>query len=148
LGGALYIEDFRRMLAKVGCYDYRTISKTPITLNNEDIRRKAGMIDFYSMTVRTFKCDFEDISENFGHVACYQGTIPEFPHGFTLDDHYCFQTGIPVPVCGNTYKMISESRFADHFKVTGDFSTHFGPFDCSVVPVQEGINSNESDACC
>ena len=148
LGGALYIEDFRRMLAKVGCYDYRTISKTPITLNNEDIRRKAGMIDFYSITVRTFKCDFEDISENFGHVACYQGTIPEFPHGFTLDEQYCFQTGIPVPVCGNTYKMISESRFGDHFKVTGDFSTHFGPFDCSVVSVQEGINSNESDACC
>ena len=148
LGGALYIEDLRRMLAKVGCYDFRTISKTPITLNNQDIQRKAGMIDFYSMTVRTFKCDFEDICENYGHVAYYQGTIPEFPHGFTLDDHHYFQTGIPAPVCGNTYKMISESRFADHFKVTGDFSTHFGPFDCSVVPVQEGINSNESDACC
>ncbi len=148
LGGALYIEDFRRMLAKVGCYDYRTISKTPISLNNEDIRRKAGMINFYSMTVRTFKCDFEDICENFGHVAYYQGTIPEFPHGFTLDNHHYFHTGIPVPVCGNTYKMISESRFAYHFKVTGDFSTHFGPFDSSLVSVQEGINSNESDACC
>ena len=148
LGGALYIEDFRRMLAKVGCFDYRTVSKTPITLNNEDIQRKAGMIDFYSMTVRTFKCDFEDICENFGHVACYQGTIPEFPHGFTLDDHHYFQTGIPVSVCGNTYKMVSESRFKDYFKVIGDFSTHYGPFDCSIVPQQEGIHTNDNGACC
>ena len=136
------------MLAKVGCYDHRVISKTPITLNNQDIRHKVGMIDFYSMTVRTFKCDFEDICENFGHVACYQGTIPEFPHGFTLDDHYYFQTGTPIPICGNTYKMISKSRFADYFNVTGDFSTHFGPFDCSAVSVKEGLNSNESEACC
>ena len=148
LGGALYIEDFRRMLAKVGCFDYRTVSKTPITLNNDDIQRKAGMIDFYSMTVRTFKCDFEDICENFGHVAQYQGTIPEFPHGFTLDDHHYFQTGIPVPVCGNTYKMISESRFKDYFKVTGDFSTHYGPFDCNIAPQLEGIHTNDNGACC
>jgi arsenite methyltransferase len=148
LGGALYIEDFRRMLAKIGCLDYRAISKTPITLNNEDIQRKAGMIDFYSMTVRTFKSDFEDICENFGHVAYYNGTIPEFPHGFTLDNHHYFQTGIPVPVCGNTYKMLSESRFGDHFKLTGDFTTHFGPFDCSVSPAQEGIPAKEDGACC
>ena len=46
LGGALYTEDFRRLLAKVGCFDYRTVYKTPITLNNDDIQRKAGMIDF------------------------------------------------------------------------------------------------------
>ena len=148
LGGALYTEDFRRLLAKVGCFDYRTLYKTPITLNNDDIQRKAGMIDFYSMTVRTFKCDFEDICENFGHVAYYEGTIPEFPHGFTLDDHHYFETGIPVPVCGNTYKMISESRFKDYFKVIGDFSTHYGSFDCSVATQQEGIHTEDNGACC
>ena len=148
LGGALYIEDFRRMLAKIGCLDYRAISKTAITLNNEDIQRKAGMIDFYSMTVRTFKSDFEDIFENFGHVAYYNGTVPEFPHGFTLDNQHYFQTGIPVPICGNTYKMLSESRFGDHFKLTGDFTTHFGPFDCSVAPAQEGIPAKEDGSCC
>ncbi|MEK9629929.1 MAG: methyltransferase domain-containing protein [Nitrospinota bacterium] len=148
LGGALYTEDFRRLLAKVGCLDVRTISKTPITLNNEDIQRKAGMIDFYSMTVRSFNCDFEDICENFGHVAYYQGSIPEFPHGFTLDNHHYFQTGVPVPICGNTYKMLNESRFSEHFKLTGNFSTHYGPFDCSVVTQQEGIPSNGNGACC
>ena len=98
------------MLAKVGCLDYRTVSKNSITLNNEEIQRKVGMIDFFSMTVRTFKCDFEDICENFGHVAYYKGTIPEFPHGFTLDDNHLFQTALPVPVCGNTSGLLLVPR--------------------------------------
>lgn len=148
LGGALYIEDFRRALARVGCHDYRVVSKTPLTLNNEDIQRKAGMVDFYSMTVRTFKCDFEDLCENFGHVARYQGTLPEFPHGFALDSRHYFQTGVPVPVCGNTYKMLSESRFGEHFKLEGDFSTHYGPFDRGAAPRQEGVPVGENGSCC
>lgn len=149
LGGALYIEDFRRMLRNAGSLDYRVVSKTPLTLNNEDIQRKVGMIDFFSMTVRSFKCEFEDICENFGHVAYYKGSIPEFPRGFTLDDHHYFQTGIPVPVCGNTSKMLGETRFGEHFKIVGDFSTHYGPFDCSTPQPQEGVSSTDSNgACC
>jgi SAM-dependent methyltransferase len=46
LGGALYIEDFRRMLADLGCLDYRVVSKTRLLLNDPEIRRKAGKIDF------------------------------------------------------------------------------------------------------
>ena len=26
--------------------------------------------------------------------------------------------------------MVQETRFGKHFRVTGDKSTHFGPFDC------------------
>jgi arsenite methyltransferase len=98
--------------------------------------------------VRSFKCDFEDICENFGHVAYYKGSISEFPHGFTLDDHHYFQTGVPVTVCGNTSKMLSETRFAEHFNITGDFSTHYGPFDCSTPQAQEGISASNDGACC
>jgi len=148
LGGALYIEDFRRILRNIGILDYRVIAKNPLSLNNEDIQRKVGMVDFYSMTVRSFKCNFEDICENFGHVAYYQGSIPEFPHGFTLDDHHYFQTGIPVSVCGNTSKMLSESRFGEHFDLLGNFSTHYGPFDCITPQAQEGISANDNGACC
>ena len=148
LGGALYIEDFRRILRNIGILDYRVIAKNQISLTNEDIQRKVGMVDFYSMTVRSFKCDFEDICENFGHVAYYKGSIPEFPHGFTLDDHHYFQTGIPVPVCGNTSKMLSESRFGEHFDLLGNFSTHYGPFESSTPQAQEGLSANDNDTCC
>ena len=148
LGGALYIEDFRRILRNIGILDHRVIAKNQLSLNNDDIQRKVGMVDFYSMPVRSFKCDFEDICENFGHVAYYKGSIPEFPHGFTLDDHHYFQTGIPVPVCGNTSKMLSESRFGEHFDLLGTFSTHYGPFESSAPQAQEGLSANDNDTCC
>lgn len=135
LGGALYIEDFRRLLGKLGCRDHRVLARRRIDLDDPEIEAKAGMIDFHSLTVRTFKCDFEDICENYGHVALYRGTIPESPHAFLLDDHHRFPTGLPVPVCGNTAKMLGETRFGRHFEVAGDFSRHFGPFPCGPVPV-------------
>ncbi|MCB0408277.1 MAG: methyltransferase domain-containing protein, partial [Bdellovibrionales bacterium] len=54
LGGALYVEDFRRMMFELGCKDYRLMSTSKIELRNLDIEQKVGMIDFYSMTVRAF----------------------------------------------------------------------------------------------
>jgi SAM-dependent methyltransferase len=146
LGGALYIEDFRRMLREVGCLDYRVVSRRRITLDNPDnsyIWRKAGMIDFYSVTVRAFKLDLEDLCEDYGQVATYLGTIAECPHQFVLDDHHTFENGRPQAVCGNTAAMLSQSRYARHFRVAGDRSTHFGPFDCG-PPLEGSI----SGACC
>lgn len=144
LSGAMYVEDFRRLLRKVGCLDYRILSKNKLTLDDPEIERKIGMIGFYSHTVRAFKCDFEDVCENFGHVARYKGSIPENPHAFMLDDHHLFKTGMPMPVCGNTAKMLTETRYREHFNVAGDFSTHYGVFDCGGTPE----DSTPSGACC
>ena len=144
LGGAMYTEDFRRMMGKIGIADTRITSKRQLTLDDPDIQRKAGMIDFYSMTVRAFKVDLEDICENYGHVAYYKGTIPESPHSFVLDDHHEFKTGLPVPVCGNTANMISQTHFKEHFRVEGDFSTHYGVFDCAPA----SSNKTDTGACC
>jgi len=33
-----------------------------------------------------------------------------------------------VSVCGNTWRMLAESRLAPHFSLMGDFSRHFGLF--------------------
>lgn len=148
LGGALYIEDFRRMLFDLGCPDYRVVSKAKLTLNNEEIEAKAGMIDFYSMTIRAFKLDLEDRCEDYGQVAFYQGTIPQFPHGFLLDDHHLFRTGIPVPICGNTAAMIGQTRFAKHFKIIGDTETHYGLFDCGPTPAITAGADAGFGACC
>ena len=142
LGGAMYTEDFRRMMTKIGIADTRVISKRQLTLDDPDVQQKAGMIDFYSMTVRAFKVDLEDICENYGHVAYYKGTIPESPHSFVLDDHHEFRTGMPVPVCGNTANMLKDTRFKDHFRIEGDFSTHYGVFDCAPS------DSVDTGACC
>jgi ubiquinone/menaquinone biosynthesis C-methylase UbiE len=148
LGGALYIEDFRRVLREVGCFDYRVVSKRRLSLDNPDIERKAGMIDFYSMTVRAFKLELEDICEDYGQVATYLGTIPESPHSFTLDDRHLFKTRRPTPVCGNTAAMVTDTRYAKHFKVLGDKSTHFGPFDCGPTVSPQAFADGVSGACC
>ena len=145
LGGAMYIEDFRRLLRNVGCLDYRVVSKSPIELNDEEVLKKTGMIDFYSITVRTFQCDFEDICEDYGHVAYYQGTIDESPLTFVLDDHHIFKKNCPVLVCGNTAKMLSETHYKKHFRVEGDFSTHHGVFDCAPTSFKAEA---QPGACC
>jgi len=147
LGGAMYSEDFRRMLRYVGCLDYRVVKDNPLEIHDPDIHNKVGMIQFSSKSIRTFKSDFEDICENFGHVAYYLGTMKDAPHEFVLDDHHVFKTGMPEPVCGNSAKMLSESRYGKHFRVDGDFSTHYGAFDCSGShPAING--SYDSEFCC
>ena len=148
LGGALYIEDFRRLLRGVGCLDYRVVSSRRIELGSPDIEARAGMIDFYSKTIRAFKLDLEDLCEDYGQVAYYQGTLPESPHQFLLDDHHVFKTGQPMLVCGNTAAMVGDTRYGRHFKVIGDRSTHFGPFDCAPSPGSAGGATPAGGACC
>lgn len=133
LGGALYLEDFRRLLLAVGCNDYRVASRSRIELKNPEVESKAGMIDFWSVTIRAFKLKLEDRCEDYGQIATYLGTIPESPHSFFLDDHHLFEKGRPVPVCSNTAAMLQGTRYTPHFKVMGDLSTHYGRFDCGSV---------------
>jgi arsenite methyltransferase len=149
LGGALYIEDFRRILREVGCLDYRVVTRRRLTLDDPEIERRAGMIDFYSMTVRAFKLDLEDLCEDYGQVAYYRGTVPESPHHFVLDDHHVFHTGQPMLVCGNTAAMVSDTRYGAHFQVLGDRSVHYGPFDCSAKPAGAPTSgAPATGACC
>lgn len=149
LGGALYIEDFRRLLRDVGCLDYRVVSTAPITLSDPELAAKAGMIDFYSLTVRAFKLPCEDLCENYGQVAWYEGSIEGSLHSFTLDNHHTFSTGLPMPICGNTAMMLADTRYAPHFRIDGDMSVHYGPFDSS-PPTAPTIPSDEAvrRGCC
>lgn len=150
LAGALYIEDFRRLLRDLGCLDYRVATSRRINLENPESEAKIGMVNFYSMTIRAFKLgNLEDICEDYGQTATYLGNIPGYPHIFDFDDHHRLITGKPMLVCGNTASMLSETRFAKHFTVTGDQSTHFGPFDCSPAIAKLDQNSASSGgACC
>ncbi len=149
LGGAMYIEDFRRMMREEGCLDYRVVSRHKIKINNPGIEVKAGMVDFYSVTVRAFKLEnLEDICEDYGQVAQYLGTVPGYPHAFELDEHHRFIAGKPMLVCGNTASMLQETRFARHFKVAGDRSSHYGPFECAPASEKHSSNDESGGACC
>ncbi|MCJ8331999.1 MAG: methyltransferase domain-containing protein [Lentisphaeria bacterium] len=144
LGGALYYEDFRRIMQTLGCHDHRIVTKTKIDLNNAEIEAKAGNINFYSITVRAFKLDLEDLCEDYGQTVTYKGS-DEFPHAFVLDDHHTFETGRPMLVCGNTFDMLNKTRFSELFDFSGDKSVHYGLFDCSD---DLSTNTDDSGACC
>lgn len=131
LAGALYGEDFRRLLGELGCADVRTVSQSPLTIDDPAIAAKIGMVSFSSRTVRAFRLALEDRCEDYGQVATYLGSIAECPHAFLLDDHHRLETGRPLRVCGNTAAMLSATRYGRHFRVEGDTSTHFGLFDCA-----------------
>ena len=146
LGGALYEEDFRRMLRDVGCLDYRTVSERPIEIEDEALKAKLSTIRFTSKTIRAFKLtSVEDRCEDYGQVAFYRGGINEMPDAFMLDDHHLFEKDRPMLVCGNSATMVQETRFGRYFDVIGDRSTHFGLFDCAPAPSAEPASGG---SCC
>ena len=146
LGGAMYTEDFRRQMSALGCRDYRVVAKSQILAGDPQIEERIGLMGFWSITLRAFKLDLEDRCEDYGQVAYYLGGVQEAPNAFRLDDHHLFEVGRPVPVCGNTADMLSQSRFGSHFRIEGDKSRHFGLFDCG--PTGSPQSSQDVGACC
>ncbi|HUW83176.1 MAG TPA: methyltransferase domain-containing protein [Phycisphaerae bacterium] len=145
LAGAMYQQDFRRVLVRLGVPDYRVVSTRAIAINDADIAARVGAARFCSMTVRAFKlASLEDERENYGQVARYLGTIAHAPHAFVLDDHHEFVAGKPMLVCGNTAAMVSETRLAPHFEVDGDRSVHYGlfPYGPEVAADSKGDEGN------
>lgn len=147
LGGALYDEDFRRLMARLGWADVRTVSERPLTVDDPALRDALGNARFASRTIRAFKLPdlIEDRCEDYGQVATYRGGIEGQRHAFTLDDHHLFEAGRPERVCGNTAAMLQHTRFAPYFAVTGDRSVHFGLFDCAPAPSAE---ASAAPSCC
>lgn len=143
LSGALYPEDFRRMLERLGCADHRVLARSPVPLLDPEIEARIGMVRFESVTVRAFKLDLEDRCEDYGQSAIYRGDIAHHPHRFVLDDHHVLETSRPLAVCGNTAAMLADTRYAPHFEVTPR-RAHFGLFDCGPTPAPGA----SAAACC
>ncbi|HCQ35347.1 MAG TPA: methyltransferase type 11, partial [Alcanivorax sp.] len=110
--------------------DPRLVESRRLTIENPAIEAKLGNIRFYSATYRLFNIDaLEPACEDYGQAVIYKGTVDHHPHSFVLDDHHVIETGKVFPVCGNTWLMLAESRFADHFEFIGNFDSHFGIFE-------------------
>ncbi len=156
LSGALYWNDFLN-LAKKPVLPIRAwwrIVPSPSTTPRS--KEKIGHIDFYSATYRLFKLDgLEPACEDYGQAVVYKGGIPGSEHAFALDDHHVIERGKMFPVCGNTYRMLNETRFSDYFVFYGSWETHFGIFDgCgSSLPFSKAVagaqpGSGNQGGCC
>ena len=151
LGGALYWNDFPRLANAAGFADPRLVEDRPLAVTDNTLSAQTGNLRFYSATYRLFKLDgLESACEDYGQAVIYQGTIPHCPHNFTLDKHHTLDAGRVFPVCGNTWRMLHDSRFAEHFAFIGDFNRHFGLFEgCgAALPFDRPTGSGEAHPCC
>ena len=154
LGGAMYIEDFKRLCHNTGFNDPRVLAGHAIEVKDEALAELLGEAKFYSLTYRLFKLPdgrLETLCEDYGQFAVYKGTIEGNTHAYSLDDHHRLETGKPFLVCGNTASMLGETWLGKHFEITGDRSTHYGLFDCGPSPVAGGAGGGDAPAaggCC
>ena len=150
LSGALYWNDFLNIAKKSGFTDPRVITSRGMSIENEELEAKLGDINFFSVTYRLFKIEgLEQDCEDYGQAVRYRGTIKGKASSFDLDDHHNFPTGKMITVCGNSYKMLHDTRFADHFEFFGNWDTHYGIFEgCGGnMPFKESEGSADMSCC-
>ena len=129
LSGALYWNDFLRLARRSGFADPRLVSSRPLAITDPELASRTGETHFFSATYRLFNIrELEDACEDHGQAVTYQGTLPGHAHALDLDAHHHFETGRITTVCGNTFRMLQQSRLAPHFAFSGDFQRHFGLF--------------------
>lgn len=150
LSGALYWNDFLNYAKKAGFGDPRAVEDKPITIENEELEELVGDIEFYSVTYRLMKIDnLESDCEDYGQAVAYKGGILENEMAFELDGHHYFPKGKIITVCGNTYRMLNETRFEKYFDFYGNWDTHYGIFEgCGGnMPFTQSENGAAASCC-
>lgn len=151
LSGALYWNDFLNLAKGAGFIDPRLVEDRPLSISNPQIEARIGHIGFFSATYRLFKlAGLESHCEDYGQAVIYRGGIDHSEHNFRLDKHHNIEKGKIFPVCGNTYRMLHESRFRPYFDFFGDTTTHYGIFqDCGTsLPFDLTASKTTTSGCC
>jgi len=129
LAGALYWNDFIRIAKQAGFADPRLVADRPVTVDDPALVERLDGIRFFSATYRLGRLDgLEPACEDYGQAVRYRGTIAYQPDALAFDKHHVFETGKVVAVCGNTWRMLKDSRFEPHFEFFGDGARHRGIF--------------------
>ena len=151
LGGALYWNDFLNMAKAAGFGDPRLVTSRPIEVLDPELKAALGQAKFYSATYRLFALDgLEPACEDYGQAVIYRGGARGEESCFLLDGHHAIEAGKVFPVCGNTWRMLHETRFARYFEFIGNFERHFGIFPgCGTnIPFEEPAAAVAPGACC
>ena len=144
LAGALYVEDFRRLLgswawpmpasaraARSHCTTRRSSSGSALPASNRSPGGRSS-------------CRSKIAARTTVRSPPIWAPSPGIRIAFDLDDHHHFETGRPLRVCGNTADMLGASRYVKHLRIDGNKQRHFGLFDCAPAAVM----ANEGAACC
>lgn len=156
LGGAMYINDFRRLVQHYEFLDPRYLMtfKTPLTPTEQGLFPD---IAFATITVRAMKSRWaEDVCESYGETVTYKGNLPDYPDAFLFDSNIKFATGKTCPVCGNVTSIAMHSRYSSAFETTGNRDQHIGDTHgdhiIKTAPDYEGVYDEDDQpinaSCC
>jgi arsenite methyltransferase len=151
LGGALYWNDFLAMAKAAGFGDPRLVTSRPLEILDPELKAALGQAKFYSATYRLFAIDgLEPLCEDYGQAVVYRGGALGEEDCFVLDGHHAIEQGRVFPVCGNTWRMLHDTRFAPYFDFIGSFDRHFGIFPgCGTLnPLEPVAGAAAAVACC
>lgn len=127
LGGAMFIEDFRRVAQDAGFHDPRYVMtwKTPVS---EEEAAKYPDIAFATITSRLINSELtSDHCEDMGEEIIYDGSLPDYPDFFLFDKDIKFPAGQACHVCDNVSVLgLGDSRYAKVIKVNGNRDVHYG----------------------
>jgi arsenite methyltransferase len=156
LGGAMFINDFRRLAQANGMSDprYPFTFKTPLSSSEQALFPD---IAFATITVRVLKSAWtEDVCESYGETVTYKGTLPDYPDAFIFDFNIAFPTGKTCPVCGNVSGLAAHTRYNSAFEYTGSRRQHVGDTHgdpiIKTAPDYEGVYDEDDQpvnaSCC
>jgi SAM-dependent methyltransferase len=149
LSGALYWNDFIQLAKQAGFADPRLVEDRPLGIDNAEVQNKIGHIGFYSATYRLFKLDgLESSNEDYGQSVVYKGSVPNNGCAFGLDKQHRMAKGKSTPVCGNTYRILKQSRFEEHFEFYGNFDIHQGIFEQNKKLLPFSEKEKNAGVCC
>ena len=130
LAGALYWNDFHTLAKAAGFADTRLVSDRTLAISDPQVEARTAPVRFFSATYRLWKLEgLEPLCEDYGQAVRYRGGMAGAEAAFILDKHHRIEAGRVFPVCGNTWRMLKETRFAPWFDFLGDFSRHYGVFE-------------------
>lgn len=129
LSGALYWNDFENLAKAVGFVEPRLVNSRAITVDNDELSRRLGDVNFTSATYRLFKAaELEVDAQNYNQAVTYLGTIDNHETQWDFDSKTSFAAQEKTQVSGNTWRTLQQSRFSSHFNFEGDFEKHHGLF--------------------
>lgn len=156
LAGAMYINDFRRLVQHFELLDprYPMTFKTPLSASEQALFPD---IAFATITARVMKSGWaEDVCESYGETVTYKGNLPDYPDMFLFDFNIKFPTGKTCPVCGNVSAIAAHSRYSAAFEYTGNRDQHIGDTHgdhiIKTAPNYEGVYDEDDQpinaSCC
>lgn len=149
LSGALYWRDFEHLAKAAGFLTPQLVSSRAITIDNEALANKLGDVRFTSATYRLFKAsELEPSAEDYGQKVRYLGTIQGHESQWAFDQTTVFVKNEALAICSNTWRILAQSRFAEHFEFMGSLDKHFGPFNAEAKAFDFVGHTVEPTSCC